>query len=189
MLEIPTPRFILRPMAEADLVHVLGWWNDPEVRAAHALGVAPLALDHVKSWFHAQGTRPWAWVVEAREVGAAAVPHAPLGMLELAERSAVAGHLPSARGGERIAEIGITLDASVRGRGFGREIVRALADWALAAGVADRIELTVLETNGRARRAFEHAGFRAVLDSAADEAPGTLRMVYDADTGIRTEPR
>lgn len=180
--EITTPRFLLRPMRETDLIHVLGWWNDPEVRAAHALGVSPLALEHVETWFHAQGSRPWAWVVEGR---GAAWPTAPIGMVELAERPPASDHRPSERDTERVSELGITLDAGARGRGFGREIVRALADWALACGVADRVELTVLRANGRARRAFEHAGFRMLRAGHGEEAAGALRMVYDpGDRGL-----
>ncbi len=193
---IRTERFFLRPMTDRDLAHVLRWWNDPEVRAAHALGAEPLALDHVREWFEAQGRRPWAWIVErvterregrsddgrAEWDGEASGKTVPIGMLELVERTE-AGRDTGAGGNRplRVMELGITLDAAARGQGFGPEVVEGLTRWVLASGRAESVELTVLRANGRAVRAFEHAGFEAVPgpEGAGGWESEILRMVYD----------
>lgn len=175
---IRTERFGLRPMTEADLVYVLGWWNDPEVRAAHALGAEPLALWHVQAWFAAEESRPHAWIVEP--LGPCPETE-PLGMLELAAEGGTDGSRRAGAGQVQVLELGVTLRADARGQGIGREVVEGLARWAIGNGHAARVELTVLRSNARAIRAFVHAGFRPVSEPSAEGGRGTLtlRMVYD----------
>jgi len=174
---IETARCRVRPAVEADLPHVVRWWNDPEVRAAHALGAAPLSLAQVTAWFRDAVPRPWVWMAERK--GPTDLDYAgvgPIGMLELAE-VAQSTVLPGARGRGAL-ELGVTLDRAYRGQGFGRELVAALAAWVLGSGMADRVELTVLKGNVRAVRCFTHAGFRVETSGPGRAPPDTLRMVF-----------
>ena len=53
----------------------------------------------------------------------------------------------------------IAVTARAEGRGIGAALLRAAEDWARAEGYAT-LTLNVFEGNARARRAYEHAGFK-----------------------------
>lgn len=59
----------------------------------------------------------------------------------------------------RHAEIGIALVADARGRGFGTDAVRVLADFAFTRRNLHRLHLTVMATNTVAVAAYRRAGF------------------------------
>jgi RimJ/RimL family protein N-acetyltransferase len=60
-----------------------------------------------------------------------------------------------------VVEIGFGLAEESRGRGYGTELVAALADWLLARGGINRIVATTDAANIACRRVLEHAGFTA----------------------------
>ena len=72
-----------------------------------------------------------------------------------------------------VCEIGIELDAAVRGRGLGGEAIELFADWLLDNGF-DRVQASTDVTNRPMRRVFEKLGW---------EHEGTLRAFMPADGG------
>lgn len=71
------------------------------------------------------------------------------------------------------AEIGFGLAAEERGRGYGTELVAALADWLLAQPTVERLVATTDVGNAASRRVLERAGF--VIEREADGIVGYAR--------------
>ena len=97
-----------------------------------------------------------------------AVEHgAPLGWLVVLDGVVIGDcgtHGPADEHGS--VEIGYGLAAPYRGRGYGTELVRALADWQLAQPDVRRVTAGVDTANVPSWRALESAGF--VCESEAD---------------------
>lgn len=65
--------------------------------------------------------------------------------------------------------ISMWVDPDARGRGVARDLIRAVAGWALGRGSA-RVVLFVQEANWPARKLYERAGFRLTGDRAPASA-------------------
>jgi RimJ/RimL family protein N-acetyltransferase len=70
------------------------------------------------------------------------------------------------------ADLGITLDPALRGRGFGTRIVRALAEELRAHAGVRRLTLDVAAYNVRAQRAYRAAGFLPRSERFGPPDPG-----------------
>jgi len=57
------------------------------------------------------------------------------------------------------ATLGISLESSLRGRGFGTEMIRALHDWARRQPEVERVQLEVFSTNPGAIKLYERMGY------------------------------
>jgi RimJ/RimL family protein N-acetyltransferase len=90
---------------------------------------------------------------------------------------------------DRSANLRILIGPDGRDRGLGSEAVRLLVDHAFAATRLERISLEVLDSNPRARRVYEHAGFveegRLRAASRFDGEPVDVIVM----ALLRTDPR
>jgi ribosomal protein S18 acetylase RimI-like enzyme len=81
--------------------------------------------------------------------------------------------------GDRVAHVyAMWVEPSARGRGLGRELVEAVAAWALERG-ADDLELGVTEGNAAAEALYRAAGFTetGVVEPLRAGSPLTLRVL------------
>jgi ribosomal protein S18 acetylase RimI-like enzyme len=68
----------------------------------------------------------------------------------------------------------------LRGTGAALELVSSVQAWAAQAG-ATEVRLNVVESNGRARRCYERAGFRAPGRQAVGEQTGEVEIELACD--------
>ncbi|CEL01007.1 hypothetical protein ASPCAL00599 [Aspergillus calidoustus] len=80
----------------------------------------------------------------------------------------------------RNALIGISLIASVRGQGYGREAINWVLDWAFEIGALHRVSLEVLSHNERALGLYRSLGF--VEEGRLREAVWQFRKWHDVIT-------
>lgn len=138
----------LRAIEREDLPRFVTWMNDPEVRQGLNL-IYPLSMAQEERWFEQMLQRHPAEQVLGIEVEIGGV-WTLIGTCGLHNVDWV----------NRQAELGISIgDKAFWNRGYGRRAVRLLLRHAFNTLNLNRIYLRVYETNPRAIRAYEHAGF------------------------------
>ncbi|MDQ4036147.1 MAG: GNAT family N-acetyltransferase [Chloroflexota bacterium] len=137
-------RVYLRPFETGDAELYHRWRTDGEVAALAGLPF-PLSLGQIKQRIEdKQGDSQYAYVICLRE------DERPIGEALLFELDRTNGS----------AELGILIgEKGEWGRGYGTDAVNALVDFGFEALRLERIWLEVWTENGRARRAYEKAGF------------------------------
>lgn len=137
----------LRPLAESDVDHILGWVNDPEIVgniaafAGHAF-TREQELAYIRKTLASTGDVVWSIedAAEGRYLG-------QTGLHQLHERSRVA----------RLACI--IADRSDMGRGYGSAAIRAVLAHGFGALGLHKVWLMVFATNQRGRRTYGRLGF------------------------------
>jgi diamine N-acetyltransferase len=141
-------RIRLRGVEREDLPLYVKWLNDPEVVSGLAVFL-PLSLADETHWFeklvdHTPETKPLA--IEVQEEGNWRL----IGACGFEEISPI----------NRSAEVGIFIgDKSLWNSGYGTEIMQLMLKHGFESLNLNRIFLQVYETNPRAIRAYEKAGF------------------------------
>jgi RimJ/RimL family protein N-acetyltransferase len=140
----------LRGVERADLSTLVGWMNDPAVRALIARS-SPLSMAEEERWFDAllKSTADVVFVIETRPVQRADAP-VTLGMCGI--------HKIDWK--NRGAAVGIVIgDADQRGLGHGTDAMACLVAHAVKDLGLQRIELEVFPDNAPAIRSYERCGF------------------------------
>lgn len=143
-------RVRLRAPEQSDLPRFVEWLNDPEVRAGLML-VLPLSLAEEEKWFENMLQRPvheHPLAIEIRsEESGEWIPVGNCGFHNIDWRC-------------RSAEVGIFIgEKQYWSHGYGTEVMRLLLRHAFNTLNLNRIALDVYESNPRAVRAYEKAGF------------------------------
>ncbi|MBN1993985.1 MAG: GNAT family N-acetyltransferase [Anaerolineae bacterium] len=138
-------RVTLRAIERDDIPRYVTWLNDPEVTHHLALFL-PMNLDDETDWYEAQRkdqtTQNFALVVNEGNVHIGSV-----GLMHLNYR-------------EQNAELGIVLgDKTQWGKGYGREAIQLLLDFAFAELNLHRVYLRVDAGNARAIRCYRACHF------------------------------
>jgi diamine N-acetyltransferase len=145
---IYSDRIRLRAPTRSDLPQFVEWLNDPEVKAG-LLMVLPLSFEDEESWFESMMKSPATQhplVIEVRNAD-------DWQMIGNCGFHAIDWRI-------RSAEVGIFIgDKSYWNRGYGTEVMRLLLKHGFNTLNLNRIALEVFETNPRAIRAYEKAGF------------------------------
>ena len=141
-------RIRLRAVTRSDLPQFVEWLNDPEVRAG-LLTYLPLSIENEENWFENMIKSP-------------AVQHPMVIEVRSGEEWKMIGdcgfHIIDWR--NRSAEIGIFIgEKSYWNQGYGTEVMRLLLKHGFNTLNLNRIALEVFETNRRAIRTYEKAGF------------------------------
>ncbi len=137
----------LRPLAESDVDHILGWVNDPEIVgniaafAGHAF-TREQELAYIRRTLASTGDVVWSIedAAEGRYLG-------QTGLHQLHERSRVA----------RLACI--IADRGDMGRGYGSAAIRAVLAHGFGPLGLHKVWLMVFATNQRGRRTYGRLGF------------------------------
>lgn len=141
-------RVRLRGVERDDLPRFVAWLNDPEVRQ-NLLMQTPLTQAMEENWFESMLKRPpeeHPLMIEVRQGEA----WSPVG-----DCSLFGIHWPI-----RSAEVGIFIgEKSLWNQGYGTEAMRLLLRHGFETLNLNRIYLRVFETNPRAVRSYEKAGF------------------------------
>jgi RimJ/RimL family protein N-acetyltransferase len=141
-------RIRFRAIEREDLPRFVNWLNDPEVLEGLALYL-PLSLSSEQRWFESMLNRPpdeQPMAIEIRE-GDAWKPIGNCGIFNLDSRC-------------RSGEVGIFIgEKQLWNQGYGSEAMRLLLRHGFATLNLNRISLDVYETNRRAIRSYEKAGF------------------------------
>jgi len=141
-------RIRLRGMEKTDLPAFVLWFNDPDVRR-HLMMVQPLSMGQEEKWYAEMLERPaeeQPLCIEIK-VGEDWVCIGNLGFLSINHH-------------DRSAELGISIgEKRYWSKGHGTQAVRLLAKHGFENLNLNRIYLQVYETNPRARRCYEKAGF------------------------------
>jgi RimJ/RimL family protein N-acetyltransferase len=137
-------RVFLRPFEKGDAEVYHRWRADGDVAALAGLPL-PLSLGQIEQRIgDKQADSQYAYVICLRE------DERPIGEVLLFEVDRLNGS----------AELGILIGEKEEwGRGYGTDAVNALVDFGFEALRLERIWLEVWTENGRARRAYEKAGF------------------------------
>jgi RimJ/RimL family protein N-acetyltransferase len=147
-------RIRFRHMERSDLPRFVDYLNDPEVNWGLAVYL-PLSMAAEEQWFENMLKRPAAeqpLAIEAREVSTESGEETwkligNCALLDIDWRN-------------RSAELGILIgDKDYWGKGYGTETMRLLVRHAFETLNLHRVWLRVYETNPRAIRAYEKAGF------------------------------
>jgi RimJ/RimL family protein N-acetyltransferase len=173
-------RVRLRAVERADLPHFVAWLNDPEVIAGLLL-YRPLSLAQEERWFENMLQRNPDEQVLAIEVRRGEADWVLIGSCGL----------HNIEWPNRLAELGIAIgDKTCWSQGYGTETVSLLVRYAFETLNLNRVFLRVYETNPRAIRAYEKAGF--ILEGRLRQAiykngnfadillMGVLRQEWDA---------
>lgn len=141
---IKSKRVTLRPIERDDLPRYVTWLNDPEV-SHHLRLYLPLNLDDETDWYEQQRkdntTQNFAIVNEQNE------PIGSIGLIHINHR-------------EQNAELGIVIgDKTQWGKGYCREAVQLLLDFAFAELNLHRIYLYVDVSHAHAIRCYLKCGF------------------------------
>lgn len=141
-------RIRLRAPERSDIPRFVTWLNDPEVRAGLLVSL-PLSTADEEGWFEAMLKRPLEehpMTIEVRQ-GDDWLPVGNCGFHNVDWRC-------------RAAEVGIFIgEKSLWNRGYGTEVIRLLLKHGFHTLNLNRIALDVYETNPRAIRSYEKAGF------------------------------
>lgn len=141
-------RIRLRAPERSDIPRFVTWLNDPEVRAGLLVSL-PLSTADEEGWFEAMLKRPLEehpMTIEVRQ-GDDWLPVGNCGFHNIDWRC-------------RAAEVGIFIgEKSLWNRGYGTEVMRLLLKHGFHTLNLNRIALDVYETNLRAIRSYENAGF------------------------------
>ncbi len=141
-------RIRLRAPERSDIPRFVTWLNDPEVRAGLLVSL-PLSTADEEGWFEAMLKRPLEehpMTIEVRQ-GDDWLPVGNCGFHNVDWRC-------------RAAEVGIFIgEKSLWNRGYGTEVMRLLLKHGFHTLNLNRIALDVYETNPRAIRSYEKAGF------------------------------
>lgn len=137
-------KVMLRPLEESDLEKIAAWRNNPEV-AATLVNVHE-SLDMVRDWYERIKTsrRERNFIIIDKESGKA-IGHAGLAQLNFVNRNA-----------ELFIIIG---EPAFWGRGYGRDVVRALLSYGFQELNLARIYLDTVAFNERALRCYKACGF------------------------------
>jgi RimJ/RimL family protein N-acetyltransferase len=150
-MEIRGTRVRLRPITMDDLPHCTRWGGDPEVMHHVTNRTFTAAEEKASLESVLKSDTDKVFVIEnedRRPIGTCGIHLVPKNP-ELA--------------GEEGLSIGLLVgEKSEWGKGYGPEVVRALADFTHRAYRTRRVWLTVDDIHGRAVRAYEKAGFRKV---------------------------
>ncbi|RPI31993.1 MAG: N-acetyltransferase [Chloroflexota bacterium] len=141
-------RIRFRAIEREDLPRFAAWLNDPEVRSGLSLFL-PMSLAEEESWYEAMLKRPAAEHPLTIEVNQADIwtPIGNMGLFQIDERN-------------RSAEVGIFIgEKSYWNKGYGSEAMRLMLRHGFNTLNLHRIYLRVYETNLRAIRSYEKAGF------------------------------
>jgi diamine N-acetyltransferase len=139
----------LRGVEETDIEKFVSWLNDPEV-TENLLIYWPLTMTQEKKWFDDLSKREPAEQPLAIEIETA-------GGWELIGNSS----LQKIDWLNRSAEAGIFIgNKSYWGKGFGTEAMKLLLQFGFNRLNLNRIYLHVFDTNPRAMRSYEKAGFK-----------------------------
>jgi RimJ/RimL family protein N-acetyltransferase len=156
----------LRPLEEGDLVHLEGWWNDPEWQVLQQPVVRPRpdgpAREQFRRWSANDSSGSAGFSVETRASGEL-VGHITLWGASLPARSAV---------------LAVIIGPAHVGRGLGTDAVRVMCRYGFRSMGLHRIGLEVASFNPRGRRAYEKAGF---------QVEGVRRESVYVDGGFRDE--
>ncbi len=159
-------RIRLRGAEREDVPRFVEWLNDPEVTEGLLL-YAPISTAGEEIWFENMLKRPQdeqVLVIEVAQDGAW-TPIGNCGFHNFDWRC-------------RSAEVGIFIgEKRFWNRGYGREVMRLLVSYGMNTLNLNRIMLEVYETNPRARRAYEKAGF--VLEGRKRQAMFKNGMYLD----------
>lgn len=138
-----------RGVEHSDLERFVDWLNDPEVREGLKM-VLPLSMAEEEQWFEGMLKRPAVerpFVVEVQQ-GDAWVAIGNCSIFNIDWRC-------------RSAEVGILIgEKQLWGQGFGTKIMLGLIQIGFEILNLNRIMLDVYETNRRAIRTYEKAGFQ-----------------------------
>jgi RimJ/RimL family protein N-acetyltransferase len=143
-----------RHAERSDIPTFVEWLNDPEVRKGIVIYL-PMSLVEEEAWFENMNKRPVderVLCIEVRQPGAEGQGDTwkligTCGFIDIDWRN-------------RSAEFGILIgDKSVWNQGYGTESVRLLVKVGFETLNLNRISLRVFQTNPRAIRAYEKAGF------------------------------
>jgi diamine N-acetyltransferase len=139
-------KVVLRPFEKEDLVHVRKWTNDPEVRPL--IGeVMPMNQASAEAWFEKAKNDPdrvW-FVIVIKDSGQVI---GETGLLRMFHAW-------------RTTDLTIIIgEKSAWGKGYGKEAIKLLMDYAFGSLNFHRIAIGVVSTNERALRFYERAGFR-----------------------------
>jgi RimJ/RimL family protein N-acetyltransferase len=141
-------RIRLRAIERADLPTFVRWFNDPEVRQYLAL-YAPMSSAMEERWFEAQ--------LDSRDAFLFAIEaHVDDGWLHIGNCG-----LHRIDWKNRHTVFGIALgEKACWGQGYGADATRTMLRFAFHELGLHRVELEVYDSNPRARRCYEKAGFR-----------------------------
>ena len=141
-------KVFLRPVREADLGLVLGWWNDPQ--HLHCLGrETPLTLAELRERFRA---RPSATPHE--DWFAVCLPEAdrPVGVVVL---------LPRSPQPELLALVALVIDPAERRKGLGRQTLAQVGAWTAAQYPGVKPGLRLPAEAQTVRAFFEACGYQS----------------------------
>lgn len=139
----------LRGLEREDLPLFVNWLNDPEVRH-NLLMYIPLSMGQEEKWYENMSSAPIEEHPLVIEVNTTE------GWKAIGNTSIINIDWHS-----RCAEIGIMLgEKSFWNQGYGREAMRLMLQHGFDNMNLNRIFLRVFETNPRAIRCYEHAGFK-----------------------------
>lgn len=145
---IYSERIRLRAPERADIPRFVAWLNDPEVRAGLSV-VLPFSQADEENWFENMLKRPMEehpLTIEARQ-GEDWIAIGNCGLFDFDWRC-------------RSAEVGIFIgEKNLWNQGYGTEVMRLLLKHGFQTFNLNRIALRVYETNPRAVRSYEKAGF------------------------------
>lgn len=154
-------RIRFRAVEREDLPTFLEWVNDPDVRDGLSIYL-PLSMDDEQEWFDGVRKRQ----PDERNLVIEVWSPAPVGGLPAFQGGKPAWKMIGGIGffkldyKNRSAEFGIMIgDKSCWNQGYGTEAVRLLLKLGFNTLNLNRIHLRVLETNPRAIRAYQKAGF------------------------------
>jgi RimJ/RimL family protein N-acetyltransferase len=147
-------RIRIRAVEKSDLPYFVQWLNDPEVRQGLLIH-NPLSQTEEEGWYERMLTRPSEEHVMAIEVKQSKGDPAEPGWKLIGSLA-----FDSIDWRTRTAELGIAIgEKSYWNLGYGTEAVRLLVEHGFNMLNLHRIFLHVFETNPRAIRAYEKAGF------------------------------
>ena len=148
---------VLRDFREGDFDAIRAWAPTPDdvYLFAGSARLWPLDDAVLREWLHAEKVTPWTAVhPDARDT--------PVGHIELVSTGETTGRLAR-----------VLLDPGVRGKGYGRALVAAAVDAAVASGTTT-IDLNVISGNVPAIATYRSLGFVALGPNP--EHPDMTRM-------------
>jgi diamine N-acetyltransferase len=141
-------RVRLRGIEKSDLPRFVEWLNDPEVKRGLSL-IVPLSTTQEEAWFDSLRTKP--------------IHEHPLGIeVQTPEGWLLVGNLSlmDIDWRNRLAEVGIFIgEKRYWNQGYGRDAMVLMLRHAFFYLGLNRVFLRVFETNPRAVRSYEKAGF------------------------------